>query len=384
MTAFTELEEFRTKVRRVVEREVRPHAEAVDREGIYPWPSLRALAANGYLGVTVPAEYGGRGLGLRHLCVVLEEVGRGCGTTSQTMIGHYLCITSLLQHGTDEQRDRYLPDLAAGGRLGTFAITEPASGSNVSDMATRAEEADGGFVLDGRKTFIGNVNEASILIVFAATEPEKGARGITSFILEKGTPGFTSSEREGMMGLRGADVGDVILNRCRLPRSQLLGQKGRGFHQAMQTLDVTRPTVGAQAIGVAQAAYEASVEFCRHRHVFGKPLAEHQATQFSLADMYVALHAGRLTVMHAAECFDDNRLPFNKEAAAAKVFATECAGTVVDKAVQLHGGLGYLSRCPVERYYRDARVFRIYEGTSEIQRLVIAKRLLGESCERRA
>jgi alkylation response protein AidB-like acyl-CoA dehydrogenase len=245
-------------------------------------------------------------------------------------------------------------------------------------MATRATEIADGFLLGGRKTFIGNANQATILIVFASTSPEKGARGISSFILEKGTPGFTSTEREAMMGLRGADVGDVILDNCRLPHAQLLGQRDRGFHQAMRTLDVTRPTVGAQAIGVAQAAYEASIDFCRNRHVFGRTLAEHQATQFSLADMYVSLHAGRLTVMHAAECFDNNRLPFSKEAAAAKVFATECAGFVVDKAVQLHGGLGYLTRCPVERYYRDARVFRIYEGTSEIQRLVIAKRLLGE------
>lgn len=378
MGKYEELEKFGREVKEVVEHSVRPHAEHVDRDGTYPWDSLRALAATGNLGITVPKSYGGLGLGLQHLCVALEEIGCGCGTTSQTMIGHYLCMTSLMQHGNEEQKEHYLPDLASGKKLGTFAITEPASGSNVADMATRAVEDRDGFVLDGRKTFIGNVNQASILILFAATSPEQGARGISSFILEKGTLGFVSSERELMMGLRGADVGDVILNNCRLPAKQLLGKRGRGFHQGMQTLDVTRPTVGAQAIGVARAAYEACLEFTSTRRVFGKQLVEHQATQFTLADMYMSLQAGRLMVMHAAGCYDNNRMPFSKESAAAKAYATECAGVVVDKAVQLHGGLGYLSRCPVERYYRDARVFRIYEGTSEIQRMVIAKNLQGD------
>ena len=367
---------IRSEARAVIEKHIKPNAAKLDREGIYPWDNLKELAKHGYCGIIIPKEYGGLGLGLRDLCIVEEEIGRGCGTTSQVLIGHYLCMVSILWHGNEEQKHRYLPPLARGEKLGTFAITEPASGSNVAEMTTTAAEGANGFVLNGRKHFIGNAGTATVFITFAATDPEKGARGISSFIVEKGSPGFSNDRKEDMMGLRGADVGDVVFNDCLLPVAQLLGARNRGFHQAMQTLDVTRPMVGAQAIGVAQAAFEESMAFSKKRVTFGKPIFDHQSIKFSLADMFVNILAGRLLILNAASIHDSQgKGRFSKEASAAKLFSTEAATRVVGQAVQIHGGYGYTKDCPVERMYRDVRVFELYEGTSEIQRLVIARRL---------
>ncbi len=370
-------------VRRFVKRDLEPISQQVEDEDRIPEHVVDKMKELGLFGLGIPEEYGGFGIGCLGECLVYEELSK-VNACFRTRIGTNNGIGSqgIILDGTAEQKQRYLPKLASGEWVGCFALTEPEAGSDAANLKTTAELVGDHWVLNGRKHFITNGNIANVATVFALTDKAKRARGgITAFIVEKTFPGCYVGAIERKMGMRGSHTCELIFDECRVPRENVIGGDafvGQGFKTAMKTLDRGRLTLGASALGSAQRLLELSVDYAKQRVQFGKPIGRFQAVQTMLADMATQIYAGRQMLYHAAWLRDTRRSSVVKEAAMVKLFCSEAANKVADMAVQIHGGMGYMKGYPVERFYRDLRLTRIYEGTSEIQRLVIARELLKE------
>lgn len=362
----------------IAERELAPYAGEFDRTEEFPWRNVRILAQTGFMGLPFPTEYGGGEAGALSFCLAMEEITWGCTATSAILGCHVLGGWPIVIAGTAEQKDRFLPALARGEMLAAYAQTEPEAGSDVAALRSTARRDGDAYVVNGTKRFITNGGAADVYVLFAKTDVAAGHRGITAFILEKDAPGFSVGRKERKMGQRAAPSAELILSDCRLPAANLLGEEGTGFRLAMRTIDWTRPMVGAQAVGIGQAALDAAVAYARERKTFGKPIAQHQAIRFMLADMVTQLEAARLLVYRAAALIDSGVPRATLEASISKLFAGEASRHIVNWAVQIHGGYGYIADFPVERLYRDQRVIELYEGTNEIQRLIISRELLGD------
>jgi alkylation response protein AidB-like acyl-CoA dehydrogenase len=370
---------LKATVRNFADHELAPRAAAFDEREEFPWENVRALSTLGLMGLTIDEAYGGGGGNYQLMALAMEEVARGCASTSVIHLSHLsLGAECILRYSNDAQKTRHLPELASGAKLAAFCLTEPSSGSDAADMQTTAVMRDGAYVLNGTKTFITNGLEANVLIIFAATDRSKDAKGVSAFIVDGDTPGMERNHQGHKLGMRAAPTAELVFDDCRIPASNLLGEEGQGFAIAMSILDSSRISVAAQAVGIGQAALEAALRYANHRETFGKPIAEHQAIQFMLADMATGLDAARLLTRRAAQLKDTGQA-HGRESAMAKLFASEAAHVACDKALQIHGGYGYFRENSVERYYRDVRVTEIYEGTSEIQRLVIARSMLREA-----
>ncbi len=356
-----------------------PRAAHHDQTAEFTAEQARRLGELGFLGMQVPEEYGGSALDSISYVLAMEEVSRGDAATSVTMtVQNSLVNWPLVRFGTPEQQRKYLPRLASGEWLGCYALTEPVAGSDPASMGTGAVEDGDSYVLNGSKIFISNGGVADIALVWAQTHRELKHKGVTAFILEKGMPGFEVGAEEHKMGIRGSNTVELYFKNCRVPKANILGEVGEGFKIAMMTLDGGRIGIAAQAVGIAQAAMDAAVQYAQQRKAFGRPIAELEGIQFKIADMAAEIQAGRLLTYYAAWAKDQG-VRYTRQAAMAKLHASETATRVTHMAVQIHGGYGYLRDFPVERLYRDARITEIYEGTSEIQRLVIAGQVFKEA-----
>jgi butyryl-CoA dehydrogenase len=371
---------FRDLARDVAEKHVRPVAAELDRTGEYPWSVIKALQEAELMGMWVPKDYGGAGAGLLNLCIVVEEISRACGGIGCTYVVNALGSFPIILGGTQEQKKKYLPDIAAGNKLISFALSEKAAGSDAGSLKTRAEREGDEYVITGDKKWTTNGAAASIFTVFATVNPERGTRGVSGLIVERGTPGFEIGKREDLMGIRCVPVNETHFKECRIPAANLLGgAEGRGFKHAMMTLDVARPFVAAQGLGIAQGALDLAIEYTKNRQQFGQSIASFQGIQFMLADMATRIEAARHLVYAAARAVDAGVKDVSKISAMSKVFATDTAMQVATDAVQLFGGYGYCRDYPIEKYMRDAKITQIYEGTNQIQRLVIGRALMRES-----
>jgi butyryl-CoA dehydrogenase len=367
---------IRDAVREFADTEVAPIAAELDRDHRFPCELLPKMAELNLMGMPYPEKLGGAGADYVSYVIAAEELARACASTSVVMLAHSSLATwPVYQFGTEAQKERYLHDMASGRRLGAFALTEPAAGTDAGAGTTTAVLHADEYALNGSKIFITNAPYAEVYIVFAKTDPERGARGMSAFIVEKDTPGLSVGEAEHKLGIRGSSTPPLYFADCRVPKDALLGQEGDGFKIAMQTLDGGRIGVAAQAVGIAQAALDASVAYAKERVQFGKPIAANQAIQWMIADMATQVDAARLLTYRAAWCIDKGR-PYSTEGAMAKLFASETATRVADRAIQIHGGYGYTESYPVERNYRDAKITELYEGTSEVQRMVISRSYL--------
>lgn len=367
------------------ENEVKPLAQEVDQEHRFPRETVDKMARYGFMGIPVPKEYGGQGCDTLTYAMCVEELSKVCGTTGVIVSAHTsLCIDPIMTFGTDEQKQKYLIPLAKGEKLGAFGLTEPGAGTDAQGQQTKAVLDGDEWVLNGSKCFITNGKEADVYVIFAVTgKVEKRGRmmkEISAFIVEKGTPGFTFGTKENKMGICGSATYELIFTDCRIPKGNLLGQQGKGFNIAMHTLDGGRIGIAAQALGLAAGALETTINYVKERKQFGKAIGNFQNTQFQLADMATKVEAARLLVYRAAKKKDeykkDPKVSYSVEAAQAKLCAAEVAMEVTTKAVQLHGGYGYIKEYDVERMMRDAKITEIYEGTSEVQRMVISAALL--------
>jgi alkylation response protein AidB-like acyl-CoA dehydrogenase len=355
--------------------ELAPHAARWDREGWLPEAVLAKVGELGLLGMLVPEEWGGHGADYVSYALAIEEIAAGCASTAVIMsVQNGLGCGSILSWGSDEQKRRWLPDLAAGRSLACFCLTEPQAGSEANNLRTRATLEDGRWVLDGVKQFITAGKRAHLAIVFAVTDPDLGKKGLSAFVVPADTPGFKPQKLEEKLGIRASDTCAIVLEDCAVPEDHLLGPRGKGLAVALSNLEGGRIGIAAQALGLGRAAFEAGLAYARSRTQFGKKLIEHQSIGNMLADMHTRLNAARHLVMHAARLRTQG-VPCLSEASQAKLYASELAEWVCSKAIQIHGGYGYLEDYPVERHYRDARVTQIYEGTSEVQRLLIARNL---------
>ncbi|MDH7485407.1 MAG: acyl-CoA dehydrogenase [Anaerolineae bacterium] len=367
----------REMVRDFAENEIRPLAQERDRTGEFPWELIRKMGPLGLLGLPIPEEYGGAGADTVCYAIAIEEIARVCGSTAITVAAHTSLGTyPIYRFGNEAQKRKYLPRLASGQGLAAFGLTEPEAGSDAGAIKTRAVRDGDEWVLNGQKIFITNGSIADVVVVAAVTDPDKGPRGISNFIVEKGTPGFRPGRDEEKMGLKASVTSQLFFEECRVPQENFLGQPGEGYKQFLITLDGGRISIGAMALGLAQGAYERALAYSKERVQFGQPIARFQAIQWMLADMATEIEAARLMVYRAA-WLKDQGVRFTKEAAMAKLFASEVAERACFKALQIHGGYGYMREYDVERMYRDQRLCTIGEGTSEIQRLVIARQILG-------
>jgi len=371
-----EVVQIQRTVRDLCEAEVKPRAREWDEAERFPWEVVRQLGPLGIMGMTVPEELGGAGLGALAVAVVVEELARYDGSLALTVASHNgLGTGHILRFGTDAQRRKYLPPLARGERLAAWGLTEPGSGSDAAAMQTTAVRRGDGWVLNGAKTFITQGTVGDTFVVLARTAPERRQHGITAFILEKGMKGFSQRPIHGKLGMRSSDTAELLLEDVEVPDAQRLGDVDQGFLNTLQILDRGRVTIGALAVGLARGALEESRAYAKERRTFGKPIAEHQAIAFMLADVATELSAARLLV-HRAAALCDSGAPFGREASMAKLYASEAAMRATSRAIQIHGGYGYTKDFPVERYYRDAKLCEIGEGTSEVQRMVIARSVL--------
>ena len=375
----------RSLFKEFAENEVKPLAQEVDETEKFPTGTVEKMAKYGFLGIPVPKELGGQGCDILTYAMCVEELSKVCGTTGVIVSAHTsLCVDPILTFGTPEQKEKYVPDLASGKKLGAFGLTEPMAGTDAQGQQTKAVLDGDEWVLNGSKCFITNGKEADVYIVIAVTgKVEKRGRTmkeISAFIVEKGTPGFTFGVKEKKMGIRGSSTYELIFTDCRIPKENLLGQKGKGFNIAMHTLDGGRIGIAAQALGLAEGALETTVAYVKERKQFGRSIAQFQNTQFQLADMATKVKAAQLMVYRAALKKDEYqagaKVSYSVEAAMAKLYAAEVAMEVTTKCVQLHGGYGYIREYDVERMMRDAKITEIYEGTSEVQRMVISGALL--------
>jgi len=377
----------RTLFHDFAEAEAKPLAQEIDEQHRFPRETVDKMAKYGFLGIPVPKEYGGQGCDILTYVMCVEELSKVCGTTGVIVSAHTsLCVDPILTYGTEEQKQKYLPDLASGKKLGAFGLTEPGAGTDAQGQQTKAvlDEEAGEWILNGSKCFITNGKEADVYIVIAVTgiveKRGKKMKEISAFIVEKGTPGFTFGTKENKMGICGSSTYELIFSDCRIPKDALLGQKGKGFNIAMHTLDGGRIGIAAQALGIAEGALERTINYTKERKQFGRSIAQFQNTQFQLADMATKVEAAKNLVYKAAMTKDqytkDHTTSYSVEAAMAKLYAAEVAMEVTTKAVQLHGGYGYIREYEVERMMRDAKITEIYEGTSEVQRMVISANLL--------
>ncbi|WP_045158207.1 acyl-CoA dehydrogenase family protein [Stutzerimonas stutzeri] len=366
---------IRYMARDFARREIAPHAQAWEKAGWIDDALVAQMGELGLLGMVVPEEWGGSYIDYVAYALAVEEISAGDGATGALMsIHNSVGCGPVLNYGSQAQKDEWLAELASGRAIGCFALTEPQAGSEAHNLRTRAELVDSQWVLNGSKQFCSNAKRAKLAIVFAVTDPDLGKKGLSAFLVPTDTPGFAVERSEHKMGIRASDTCAVSLSDCRIPQANLLGERGKGLAIALSNLEGGRIGIGAQALGIARAAFEAALLYARERVQFGKPIAEHQSIANMLADMQTQLNAARLLILHAAR-LKSAGLPCLSEASQAKLFASEMAEKVCSQAVQIHGGYGYLEDYPVERYYRDARITQIYEGSSEIQRLLIAREL---------
>ncbi len=349
-----------------------------DKTGEFPWDIVKILSESDIFRVYLPEEYGGMGGGCLEMCIATETLSKYCGGIALAFAATGLGTYPLLLYGTAEQKKKYIPDIAAGKKLTAFGLTESNAGSDVGGIQTTAVEDGDYYVLNGTKQWITNGGEAEIYSIIAATNKEKGARGLSAFIVEKGTKGFSFGKKEDKMGIRASVTSELIFEDCKVPRENMLGRKGAGFMVSMKTFDKSRPGVGAQALGIAQGAFEEAVKFARERVQFEKPIASFQGIQFMLADMATKIEAARTLVYQAARDVDSGDKNVSKISAMAKMFASDTAMEVTTDAVQIMGGSGYMKEYPVEKMMRDAKITQIYEGTNQIQRGIIAMNIIKE------
>ena len=366
-----EQELIRKMITEFTENEVKPIAAEIDRTHEFPAENIRKMFQLGIMGMTVPKEYGGAGADQVSAAIVTEELAKACASTSDIVAGHTLCCVPILEHGTEEQKRKYLPMLTEGGVLGGMGITEPNAGSDASKSQTEARLEGDHYVINGAKIFITNGPEAGVFVIFAMTDKSKGTKGISAFIVESSFPGFSVGKVENKMGLHGVHTSEIVFTDMIVPKENLLGQEGKGFKICMQTLDVGRIGIAAQALGIAEGAMKEAVEYTKTRVQFGKPISKFQNTQFTFADMALRCESARLLTYQAASLKQEGKR-CSREAAMAKLSASETAMWVTTKALQTFGGYGYTNDYPMERMMRDAKITEIYEGTSEVQRIVIA------------
>lgn len=375
--ALTEEQElFRRSAREFAKKELEPNAEELDKNHLYSLESLKKLGELGYLGMTVPEQYGGIEAGALSYTIVMDEISQACASTSTAVSVQNSLVNDIFVRFADEnQKQNVLSKLATGEWIGAFGLSEAESGSDAGGMKTVGTKEGDHYVLNGSKMWITNGGFADIFMVFASTDPEAGNRGVSCFIVEKDREGFSVGKEEDKLGIRGTSTTELHFSNCRVPAANLVGEENQGFKIALNTLNGGRIGIAAQALGIAQAALDASVEYSLERKAFGKPIADLQAIQFKLADMKTKVDSARLLTYRAA-WMKDNNLDYIQAASMAKLYASEISSEVADQAIQIHGGYGYVREYKVERLYRDARITRIYEGTSEIQKLVIARQLL--------
>ena len=366
---------FKKTIRQFCEKEIKPISDKIDKEEYFPKDLYKKMGRMGLMGMTVPQEFGGAGIDRISYMIALEEISRFCGSTGITVEAHNsLGIGHIYEKGTEEQRKKYLPKLCSGESFAAWALSEPNAGSDAAATQTFAELDGDEWVINGTKHFITTGDLADVTIVMAKTDKEKGAKGISAFIVEKDTPGFKVGQLEEKMGLRGSHTAELVFEDCRIPKENLLGKKDLGFIGAMNILDRGRTAIGAMSVGIARAALEDALEYAKQRQQFGRPIGKFQAIQWMLSDMATEIDAARLLVFRAAD-MEDKNVRFTKEASMAKLFASEMACRATDKAIQILGGYGYTKDYAVERYYRDIKLCTIGEGTSEVQRMVIARQL---------
>jgi len=374
-----EQKQLRKSVREFAEDEIAPHVMEWDESSHFPSEILPKLAEMGLLGVIFPEEYGGAGLGYVEYATVIEELARVDGSVGLFVAAHNsLCSNHIYKFGSEEQKRKYLVPLAQGKKLGAWSLTEPEAGSDAGGTRTTAVRDSKGWILNGSKTFTTNGTYADICVAMAVTDKSKDSHGISAFILEKGTPGFRPGKKENKLGMRASDTSEVIFTDCRIPGENLLGPEGEGFISSLKILDGGRISIAALGLGMAQGALEAATRYAKERKQFNQPIADFQAIQFKLADMATQVEAARLLVYQAAWLADQKNVRFTREASMAKYFAGEVAVHVASECVQIHGGYGFIKDYPAEKYYRDSKLCTIGEGTSEIQKLVIARQLLGK------
>ncbi len=371
----SEHEAMRKMAREFAQKEIAPRAAHYDHTEEFPWDNVNKMAQLGLLGLPIPEKYDGAETDMLCYAICLEEISKACASTGVIMATNISASLPTLLFGTEDQKTKYLPSIARGEKMGAFALTEPNAGSDASMVATTAVLDGNEYIINGTKCFITNGSVADTFNVFATVDKTKGVKGITAFLVEKGTPGLLIGKKEEKMGIRASSTTEVILDNCRIPKENLIGKEGEGFKIAMTVLDSGRIGIAAQALGIAQRAFEEAVRYSKHRHQFGKPVSGFQAVSFMLADMAIQIEASRQLVYHAAS-LKDAGVPFGKEAAIAKTFASDTANKVATDAVQIMGGYGYSREYPVERLMRDAKITQIYEGTNQIQRIVIAGHIL--------
>ncbi|NQV19390.1 MAG: acyl-CoA dehydrogenase family protein [Armatimonadetes bacterium] len=370
--------EIKELTRKIAEEKIKPVRAKYDEEDSFPWEIVEVFRQTDLFAVLVPEKYGGISGKVIDVVIVTEELSRVCGGIGLSLGGSGLGIYPVLISGSEEQKHKYLPQIATGEKLAAFALTEANAGSDAGGIETTATKDGDHYILNGTKQWITNGGEAEIYTVFVLTDKSKGARGASCFIVEKGTEGFSFGKKEDKMGIRGSATRELVFDNCRVPKENLVGREGFGFMIAMKTLDKSRPMVASQAVGIAQGAYEEAVKYSKERHQFGKPISAFQAVQFMLADMATQIEAARALVMATARMIDAGAKRYAKESAMCKVFASDMAMKVTIDAVQILGGYGYMKEYPVEKMMRDAKITQIYEGTNQIQRSIIASNLLKE------
>ncbi|KXP00980.1 acyl-CoA dehydrogenase [Tsukamurella pseudospumae] len=371
-----EHQELRAAIRALAERDIAPHAKDVDEKERFPQEALDALVASGFNAIHVPEEYGGQGADSVATCIVIEEVARVCGSSSLIPAVNKLGTMGLILNGSEELKQQVLPSLANGEAMASYALSEREAGSDAASMRTRARKDGEDWVLNGSKCWITNGGKSTWYTVMAVTDPEKGANGISSFVVHKDDPGFSVTGYEHKLGIKGSPTAELAFEECRIPGDRMIGAEGTGFKTALQTLDHTRPTIGAQAVGIAQGALDAAIDYIKDRKQFGKSISEFQGVQFMVADMAMRLEAARLMVYTAAARAERGEKNLGFISSASKCFASDVAMDVTTDAVQLLGGAGYTRDFPVERMMRDAKITQIYEGTNQVQRMVMSRQLL--------
>jgi butyryl-CoA dehydrogenase len=366
---------IREAVRDFATKEIAPNAQKVDKEARFPIETFKKLGELDLLGLTIPSEYGGAGMDYRTYAVAVEEIARACGSTGLSYAAHCsLGTTPIYLFGNDEQKKKYLPKLTRGEHIGCWALTEPGTGSDAAAQKTTAKRDGDHYILNGTKQFITNATDADVSIIMAMTDISQGRKGISAFVVEKGTPGFYVSKVEKKLGMRGSPTASLTMEDCRVPVANMLGQEGEGYKQALQTLEGGRISIGALALGIAQAAFDAALQYAKQREAFGQSIGKFQFIQGYLADMATEISAARLMLYHAAWLKDHGRR-VTLEGSQAKLYASEMSSRVTNLCIQIHGGYGYVEDFPAERFMRDAKLCEIGEGTSEIQKLVIARQL---------
>ena len=370
-------------VRKIAQEKIKPIRAHYDETEEFPWEVVKILAESDVYALFIPEEYGGLGYGVLELSIAVEELSRVCGGIALCLAASALGTFPLLLFGNEAQKKKYLPSLAKGEKITGFALTESSAGSDAAAIQTTAVKDKDGYILNGTKQWITNGGEAQIYTIIALTDKKKGARGASAFIVEKDTPGFTFGKKEEKLGIRGSTTRELVFNNCHIPRENILGKEGMGFIVAMKTFDVSRPGVAAQALGIAQGAFDAALNYAHSRIQFGKPISSFQAVGHILADMSIQIEAARSLVYSTCRMIDAGKKNFGKESAACKVFASDTAMKVTVDAIQVFGGYGYMKDYPVEKMMRDAKITQIYEGTNQIQRNIIAQNLIREAARKK-